>query len=84
MLGSGMNLITTIVGFGMSATFIVFVCTRLICGRLRQMEAQQMLEIDSRIDLELVCSALLHSELLFQRSNKDFYCMLICVSFVGA
>ncbi|KAI3449156.1 hypothetical protein Pfo_005821 [Paulownia fortunei] len=48
-----MNLITTIIGFGMSATFIVFVCTRLICGRLRRMEAQQMLENDSRIDLEL-------------------------------
>ncbi|KAK6119423.1 hypothetical protein DH2020_046839 [Rehmannia glutinosa] len=53
MLGSGMNLITTIIGFGMSATFIVFVCTRLICGRLRQYEARQMFEIDSRIDLEL-------------------------------
>ncbi|KAL0290772.1 UNVERIFIED_CONTAM: RING-H2 finger protein ATL5 [Sesamum angustifolium] len=38
----------------MSATFIVFVCTRLICRRLRRLEAQQMLEIDSRIDLELV------------------------------
>ncbi|KAK4415966.1 RING-H2 finger protein ATL80 [Sesamum alatum] len=37
----------------MSATFIVFVCTRLICVRLRRLEAQQMLEIDSRIDLEL-------------------------------
>ncbi|KAI3444617.1 hypothetical protein Pfo_001282 [Paulownia fortunei] len=49
----GMNLITTIIGFGMSATFIVFVCTRLICGRLRQIEAGQMFEIDSRIDLEL-------------------------------
>ncbi|KAL7083279.1 hypothetical protein ACP275_14G151100 [Erythranthe tilingii] len=53
MLGSGMNLITTIIGFGMSATFIVFVCTRLICGRIRRLEAQHMLEIDSRIDLEL-------------------------------
>ncbi|KAG6402704.1 hypothetical protein SASPL_134910 [Salvia splendens] len=53
MLGSGVNLITTIIGFGMSATFIVFVCTRLICGRLRRLEAQQMLDIDSRIDLEL-------------------------------
>ncbi|KAG6437587.1 hypothetical protein SASPL_102506 [Salvia splendens] len=53
MLGSGMNLITTIIGFGMSATFIVFVCTRLICGRLRRSEAQQMLEMHSRIDLEL-------------------------------
>lgn len=53
MLDSGMNLITTIIGFGMSATFIVFVCTRLICGRLRQIEARQMFEIDSRIDIEL-------------------------------
>ncbi|KAG8391755.1 hypothetical protein BUALT_Bualt01G0220000 [Buddleja alternifolia] len=53
MLVSGMNLITTIIGFGMSATFIVFVCTRLICGRLRRIEARQMFEIDSRIDLEM-------------------------------
>ncbi|WKA05638.1 hypothetical protein VitviT2T_023594 [Vitis vinifera] len=51
MLG-GMNLITTVIGFGMSATFIVFVCTRLICGRLRGVESRQMFEIDSRIDLE--------------------------------
>ncbi|KAL2461623.1 RING-H2 finger protein ATL39 [Abeliophyllum distichum] len=51
--GSGMNLITTIIGFGMSATFIVFVCTRLICGRLRRMESGEMFEIDSRIDLEM-------------------------------
>lgn len=55
MFGSGgMNLITTIIGFGMSATFIVFVCTRLICGRLRGVESRQMFEIDSRIDLEQV------------------------------
>ncbi|CAH9098059.1 unnamed protein product [Cuscuta epithymum] len=45
MLGSGVNLITTIIGFGMSATFIVFVCTRLICGRIRR---RQMFEIESR------------------------------------
>ncbi|XP_075488814.1 RING-H2 finger protein ATL66-like [Primulina tabacum] len=53
MFGSGMNLITTIIGFGMSATFIVFFCTRLICGRFRRMEERPMLEIDTRIDLEL-------------------------------
>ncbi|OAY62360.1 RING-H2 finger protein ATL7 [Manihot esculenta] len=52
MLGSGMNLITTIIGFGMSATFIVFVCTRIICGRIRASESRQMFEIESRIDLE--------------------------------
>uniref|UniRef100_A0A5B7B2X3 RING-type domain-containing protein n=1 Tax=Davidia involucrata TaxID=16924 RepID=A0A5B7B2X3_DAVIN len=52
MFGLSMNLITTIIGFGMSATFIVFVCTRLICGRLRAVESRQMFEIDSGIDLE--------------------------------
>jgi hypothetical protein len=52
MLGSGMNLITTVIGFAMSATFIVFVCARLICGKLRRIESRQMFEIDSTIDLE--------------------------------
>ncbi|KAL5565503.1 hypothetical protein UlMin_028667 [Ulmus minor] len=52
MVGSGMNLITTVIGFGMSATFIVFVCTRIICGRLRRNESRPMFEIESRIDLE--------------------------------
>ncbi|KAF3441181.1 hypothetical protein FNV43_RR15093 [Rhamnella rubrinervis] len=52
MMGSGMNLITTVIGFGMSATFIVFVCTRIICGRLRGVESRPMFEIETRIDLE--------------------------------
>ncbi|KAF5731693.1 RING-H2 finger protein ATL5-like isoform X2 [Tripterygium wilfordii] len=50
MFGSGMNLITTIIGFGMSATFIVFVCTRIICRRLRGTESRPVFEIDTRID----------------------------------
>ena len=58
MLGSGTNLVTTVIGFGMSATFIVFVCTRIICGRLRGgVESRMMYEIESRIDLEQVSSA---------------------------
>lgn len=40
MLSSGMNLITTVIGFGMSVTFIIFVCTRLICGRIRAIESR--------------------------------------------
>ncbi|KAJ0110972.1 hypothetical protein Patl1_00359 [Pistacia atlantica] len=52
MWGSGMNLITTVIGFGMSATFIVFICTRIICRRLRGVESRPMFEIESRIDLE--------------------------------
>lgn len=49
---SGMNLITAVIGFGMSATFIVFICTRIICGRLRRLEARPMFEIESRVELE--------------------------------
>ncbi|XP_010255537.1 PREDICTED: RING-H2 finger protein ATL39-like [Nelumbo nucifera] len=52
MLASGMNLITTVIGFGMSATFIVFVCTRLICGRIRTVESRPVFEMDSRADVE--------------------------------
>ncbi|KAK6918433.1 Zinc finger, RING-type [Dillenia turbinata] len=54
-MDSGMNLITTVIGFGMSATFIVFVCTRLICGSCRRFqggEPRPMFEIDSRTDIE--------------------------------
>lgn len=48
-----MNWITTVIGFAMSATFIVFICARLICGRMRRFESPPMFEIDSRmIDLE--------------------------------
>ena len=58
MLGSGTNLVTTVIGFGMSATFIVFVCTRIICGRLRGgVESRMMYEIESRIDMEQVSLA---------------------------
>ncbi|XP_015961633.1 RING-H2 finger protein ATL5 [Arachis duranensis] len=53
MMGSGTNLVTTVIGFGMSATFIVFVCTRIICGRIRgSVESRMMYEIESRIDIE--------------------------------
>ncbi|PNT49829.1 hypothetical protein POPTR_002G153400v4 [Populus trichocarpa] len=52
MFGATMNLITTAIGFGMSATFIVFVCARIICGRIRGTESRQMFEIESRIDPE--------------------------------
>ncbi|XP_020574187.1 RING-H2 finger protein ATL79-like [Phalaenopsis equestris] len=40
MLGTGVNLITTVIGFGMSATFIIFICARLICGRIRSSESR--------------------------------------------
>ncbi|KAF9617205.1 hypothetical protein IFM89_035087 [Coptis chinensis] len=52
MFGSGMNLITTVIGFGMSATFILFVCTRLICGRMRAADSREAFEVDSSTDIE--------------------------------
>lgn len=61
MWGSGVNLITTIIGFGMSATFIAFICTRIICSRIRRIESRQMFEIESGIDLEQVRSFFLFS-----------------------
>lgn len=64
MMGAGMNLITTVIGFGMSATFIVFVCTRIICGRLRRAESRPMFEIQSRIDLEQVLYSILSAGFL--------------------
>ncbi|OAY78423.1 RING-H2 finger protein ATL39-like [Ananas comosus] len=56
MLGSGLNLVTTVIGFGMSATFIVFVCARLICGRIRTADspaaAPYDFDIEFRSDLD--------------------------------
>lgn len=49
MMGSGTNLVTTVIGFGLSATFIVFVCTRIICGRLRGRVGSRIIyEIETR------------------------------------
>ncbi|KAE8703671.1 hypothetical protein F3Y22_tig00110467pilonHSYRG00238 [Hibiscus syriacus] len=47
-MGPGINLISTVIAFGMSATFIVFVCTRIICGRI----PRSRLQTQSGIDLE--------------------------------
>ncbi|XP_008803264.1 RING-H2 finger protein ATL7-like [Phoenix dactylifera] len=53
MLGSGLNLVTTVIGFGMSATFIVFVCARLICGRARSADSRDVaFDLELRSDLE--------------------------------
>ncbi|KAK9147721.1 hypothetical protein Scep_006478 [Stephania cephalantha] len=65
MLGSGMNLITTVIGFGMSATFIVFVCTRLICGRVRANSSRPIYELDSVTDIEQITGVMAWNQLLF-------------------
>ncbi|KAH0449176.1 hypothetical protein IEQ34_022976 [Dendrobium chrysotoxum] len=51
MMGSGLNVVTTVIGFGMSAAFIVFICARLICGRNRSSDSQSAaFEIQFRSD----------------------------------
>ncbi|XP_047149635.1 RING-H2 finger protein ATL79-like [Vigna umbellata] len=52
-MGIDTNLVTTIIGFGLSATFIVFVCTRIICGRLHErVGVRTVYEIEPRTDIE--------------------------------
>ncbi|XP_039048010.1 RING-H2 finger protein ATL80-like [Hibiscus syriacus] len=51
--GPGTDLITTVIGFGMSATFIVFVCTRMICRRIRASRTRHlMFQAQSSVDIE--------------------------------
>ncbi|XP_021860549.1 RING-H2 finger protein ATL66 [Spinacia oleracea] len=45
------NLITTIIGFGMSSIFIVFICTRLMCRRFQLPESMRN-DHDHEIDVE--------------------------------
>ncbi|XLT08465.1 hypothetical protein HN51_054258 [Arachis hypogaea] len=53
MMGSGTNLVTTVIGFGMSGTFIVFMRTKINCGKIRgSIESRMMYEIESKIDIE--------------------------------
>lgn len=48
-----MNLVTTVIGFGMSAAFIVFVCTRLLCGRIRPADSRSTpLNLELRSDID--------------------------------
>ncbi|KAL2892294.1 putative antiporter subunit mnhC2 [Bienertia sinuspersici] len=52
------NLITTIIGFGMSSIFIVFICTRLICKRLQVTDFRGNVDDEPEIDLEQVFNLL--------------------------
>ncbi|XP_062185401.1 putative RING-H2 finger protein ATL69 [Phragmites australis] len=40
MLGSGLNLVSAALGFGMTAAFVAFVCARFICCRGRHADAR--------------------------------------------
>ncbi|MBA0562851.1 hypothetical protein Golob_007872, partial [Gossypium lobatum] len=51
-MSSGMNLITTAIAFAASVIFIVFICSRIICGRIRGSQSRQMFHTQSEIDLQ--------------------------------
>lgn len=68
MISSGVNLVMTIIGFGVSTLFIVFICTRLIYARIqlhasRRRRAASSFPVSSRTDLAIV--SFLELSLLF-------------------
>lgn len=54
MIGSGINLVMTVIGFAVSTMFIVFVCTRLVCARIQLNTARRSFPISSRSDLSIL------------------------------
>lgn len=79
-----MNMITTVIGFGMSATFIVFICVRIICRRLRGVESGPMFEIESRNDLEQVklFLYLLFQNCLITETSQNFVAKILLNPFL--
>ncbi|XP_021682582.1 RING-H2 finger protein ATL8 [Hevea brasiliensis] len=54
MIGSGINLVMTVIGFAVSTMFIVFVCTRLVCARIQLNASRRSFPITSRSDLSIL------------------------------
>ncbi|CAL5015360.1 unnamed protein product [Urochloa decumbens] len=52
MFGSGLNLVSTALGFGMTAAFVAFVCGKFICCRARRRGsgAPPSLDLDADLD----------------------------------
>ncbi|KAG6523762.1 hypothetical protein ZIOFF_013647 [Zingiber officinale] len=61
MWASEVNLATTVIGFGMTAAFIAFLCTRLLCGRIRSADSHSApLDLELRFDIDQARRALEH------------------------
>jgi len=54
MISSGINLVMTVIGFGVSTMFIVFVCTRLVCARIHLNASRRSLPVAYRSDLSIL------------------------------
>lgn len=54
MISSGLNLVMTVIGFSVSTMFIVFICTRLICARIRLNASRRSFPLSSRSNLSMM------------------------------
>ncbi|CAL0321252.1 unnamed protein product [Lupinus luteus] len=54
MISSGVNLVMTVIGFVVSTMFIVFVCTRLICARVRLNASRRSFPVAARSNLSMM------------------------------
>ena len=52
MLGSGLNLVSAALGFGMTAAFVAFVCARFACCRARGDDSGPPPSLDFSADLD--------------------------------
>lgn len=52
MFGSGLNLVSAALGFGMTAAFVAFVCARFICCRARRADSRAPQSSDFAADLD--------------------------------
>ena len=54
-MGFDTDLVTSLIEFGFSATFIVFICASIICGRLQErVGVPSVYEIEPRRDIERI------------------------------
>lgn len=54
MMSAGINLVMTVIGFAVSAMFIVFVCTRLIYARIQLSASRRSFPSASRSDFSIL------------------------------
>lgn len=84
MIASGINLVMTVIGFGVSTMFIVFVCTRLLCARIQLNASRRAFPIASRSNLSLVSTSLWFSALfLYLVGCYNVFSMIFCVNWIG-
>jgi hypothetical protein len=84
MIASGINLVMTVIGFGVSTMFIVFVCTRLLCARIQMNASRRAFPIASRSNLSLVSTSLWFSALfLYLVGCYNVFSMIFCVNRSG-